>query len=171
MKLLISCLSNTSHLPIATLKMPNGRTYCVNDVRLVQAVQRNAKTISFDPILTTVAERLAGIGGDSLQVLREMENGGAGAHRKLVHAMSPSLTGRGLDLMNVPTLKVLENYINELVEKPEKFDLWKWTRHVISIASTEGVYGPENPYRIENFKYEDTFWSVSIFCIQLILPL
>lgn len=136
--------------------MPNGRTYVVNSTKLVTAVQRNAKTISFDPILTIVAQRLAGIGGPSLEILRELENGGEGAHRKLVHSMSPSLTGPGLDLMNIPMLANLQKYTDELATKKDAFSLWKWTRHVISVASTDAVYGPENPYTRDD--YEETFW-------------
>jgi hypothetical protein len=143
---------------ICTLAMPYGRTYVVNSTKLVSAVQRNAKTISFDPILTTVAERLAGITGPELEALKEEETGGGGAHRKVVHSMAPSLIGLGLDAMNKAMLANLENFINALETQDQAFDLWAWTRHVISIASTDAVFGPENPYAKDN--YEQTFWYV-----------
>ncbi|PCH00164.1 Cytochrome P450 [Penicillium occitanis (nom. inval.)] len=145
---------------ICTLAMPYGRTYVVNSTKLVSAVQRNAKTISFDPILTTVAERLAGITGPELEALKEEETGGGGAHRKVVHSMAPSLIGLGLDAMNKAMLANLENFINALETQDQAFDLWAWTRHVISIASTDAVFGPENPYAKDN--YEQTFWEYEL---------
>ncbi|EXJ89429.1 hypothetical protein A1O3_02496 [Capronia epimyces CBS 606.96] len=152
-------LCRNNDLPIYTINMPNGKTYVAGSTQIVTVIQRNAKTLSFDPILTIVAERLGGITGRHLHILREIESGGDGAHRKLVHAMSPSLTGRGLDMMNTPMLKDLEGFLNELEGQHVAFDLWKWTRHVISISSTDAVYGPENPYRIDNDQYEANFWT------------
>ena len=35
-------------------------------------------------------------------------------------------------------------------------DLWEWVRHAITMATTESVYGPLNPYR--DAEVEGAFW-------------
>ena len=41
-------------------------------------------------------------------------------------------------------------------EEGEIMDLYRWTRHAVTIASTDAVYGPSNPFR--DPLVEDGFW-------------
>lgn len=124
---------------------------------MVSAVQRNHKIISFDPFLTAAANRMAGIKGAGLTLLRECENGGRGINNEVLHSMHPALLGSGLDKMNTIMIKYIQTSIDELAQSHNTpFDLHTWCRHAITIASTESVYGPLNPYRSK--VVEDALW-------------
>jgi hypothetical protein len=124
---------------------------------LVLAVQRNHQVISFDPFLTSVADRLAGIKGHGLDILRETQAGGEGAYSDILHVMHSALLGSGLDEMNEKAIKSLKFSIDELASRPDTpLDLYSWCRHAITVASTDAVYGPLNPYKDKMI--EDLFW-------------
>lgn len=134
-------------LPAYTLDLFYVKLYVVNSASLVAAVQRNHKTISFDPFLTAAANRLSGITGDGLKLLQETENGGGGINNKVLHSMHPALLGSGLDIMNKNMIKILKASIDELEPDQTSIDLHLWCRHAIAVASTDAVYGPLNPYK------------------------
>lgn len=130
--------------------------YVLNSSRLVSAVQKNHKIISFDPFLTSAANRMAGIDGDGLELLREPKSGGEGINNKVLHSMHPALLGPGLDKMNKTMIKNLKRSIDEMGNEPEGFDLHIWCRHAVTAASTDAVYGPLSPYKDQNI--QDSLW-------------
>jgi hypothetical protein len=134
------------------------KTYVINTAKLVSAVQRNHRTISFDPFLTAAAERISGIKGKGLKLLQETENGGRGLNNAVLHAMHPALLGSGLDTMNKNMIVNLQTSIDNLATQHGVIDLHLWCRHAITIASTDAVYGPLNPYKSQ--VVQDSFWYV-----------
>lgn len=124
---------------------------------LVSSVRRNHRTLSFDPLFTSAAERVAGIQGPGLELLREKASGGQGLGEETVHAMHPLLLGDGLDQMNERMINYLKKSIDELASYPSKrIDLFEWCRDAMTIASTDAVYGPLNPYKSRTV--QDAFW-------------
>lgn len=135
------------------------KTYVITTAELAAAVQRNSKTISFDPLLVAAAQRLAGITGPGLKLLDDKSNGGGDVSKEILHAMHPALLGENLDEMNRNMIGKLEVFLDELqaiATKAEAIDLHDWCKHAITVASTDSVYGPLNPYRVEGI--EDAFW-------------
>ncbi|KAL5337120.1 cytochrome P450 [Aspergillus crustosus] len=148
-------------LPILSIDLILTKIYIVASPTLLQAVQRNTKTITFDPFVTFAAERVAGIKGPGLEALREKSAGGGGVNQAVVHAIHPTLTGKPLDRMNEKMVKLLTPLVDELAGK-ETVDLYGWCTKAITVASTEASYGPLNPYR--DPKIVDAFWYVSLPC-------
>ncbi|RAK95226.1 cytochrome P450 [Aspergillus ibericus CBS 121593] len=142
--------------PICTLDLVFSKSYLVTSPPLVQAVQRNRKSLSFDPFVSMTLERMAGIRGPVLEQFREKESGGQGLGHDVVHAMQPTLSGRGLDVMNERMAQMLRPRLDELVRLPT-IDLFDWCRRVITAASTDASYGPLNPY--QDPRVEDAFWD------------
>jgi hypothetical protein len=133
------------------------RIYVINTSKLVSAVQRNHRYISFDPFLRVAAERVSGIVGKGLRLLiQEPENGGHSLNNALLHAMHPALLGSGLDGMNRNMTGNLQASIDSLAAERAPFDLHMWCRRVITIASTDAVYGAMNPYKSQ--EVQDAFW-------------
>lgn len=67
--------------------------------------------------------------------------------------------GEGLDYQNLRTANTLIAEIDKVVknrEGEEPIDLYEWIRRVISLASTDGVYGATNPFR--DSAVLDAFW-------------
>lgn len=143
--------------PIFTLDVLANRIYVVKSARLVTAVQKNHKCISFDPFLTAAANRMAGISGSGLKLIQESRSGGRDLNNKVLHAMTPSLLGKGLNHMNRTMLSNIEPLIEKLVlSTNDPIDLHKWCRHVITTASTEAIWGSKNPFRSK--KIVEDFW-------------
>ena len=130
----------------------------ITSPNLVAGIQRKSRLISFDPFPTSAAERLAGITGSGLQLLRETRAGGHGLGLNVLHAMGPALLGDGLDRMNINMVMTLKSSIDELGSTGAyiPFDLYAWCRQALTIASTEAVYGPLNPYK-SGF-IQEAFW-------------
>lgn len=97
---------------------------------------------------------MAGINGEGLQ---ETENGGGGVNNKVLHSMHPALLGPGLDRMNSTMINNLQISVDKLESQHNfSFDLYTWCRHTISVASTDAVYGPLNPFK--SGEIEPAFW-------------
>jgi hypothetical protein len=133
------------------------KTYIVNSPSLVAAIQRNHRVISFDPFLTGAAHRMAGVGGQGLELLREEQNGGQGINNKVLHSMHPALLGSGLDRMNERMIQFLKHSLDDIgLSGSVPIDLHAWCRHAITVASTDAIYGPHNPYKKPEI--EEALW-------------
>lgn len=53
----------------------------------------------------------------------------------------------------------LDQELDATGEGVRVLDLHGWVRHLISLASTDAVYGAENPFRRDR-RVEDGFWYV-----------
>ncbi|KAL4911366.1 hypothetical protein BDW74DRAFT_184739 [Aspergillus multicolor] len=143
---------------IFTINLLGNRQYIITSPSLMQAVQRNKKTLSFAPFVPFTAERLAGIHEEGMKLLRDKESGGAGLSSTTVHAMEKTLIGRPLDAMNEKMAKSLAPLVDELAttHNGKTVDLYAWATRAITSASTVANYGPANPY--SDPAIAETFW-------------
>ena len=147
-----------SDKPIFTLNMFFNKAYIVSSTELMQAVQRNHKTLSFEPLLTFSASNMAGIKSKkTINLLREEASGGEGLNQKIMHAMYPKLIGEPLDRMNLRMIRLLRASLDQLGES-STVDLYRWCRDAITAASTDATYGPLNPY--SDKEVSEAFWCV-----------
>ena len=131
--------------------------YAIKSGKLVSAVQRNHRFLSFDPLLTQSAKRIGGVTGDGLKLLQEKRGGGGGLNQEVVHAMHPALLGPGLDQMNQKMISGLCASFDALSGNGvNTLDLWEWCKHSITIASTRAVWGPKDPFESETLR--SAFW-------------
>lgn len=142
--------------PIIGLDMFFTKFYVITSPDLMQAVQRNAKTLSFEPLLLFSSKNIAGIRNQkTLDILKEKENGGQGLGPKIMHAMTPTLTGKPLDVMNMKMIQLIQPFIEKLGDM-STFDLYEWCKEATMAASTEATYGPMNPYKEKEI--QDAWW-------------
>ncbi|CEJ57042.1 hypothetical protein PMG11_05750 [Penicillium brasilianum] len=143
--------------PIISLDMLFTKFYVITSPDLMQAVQRNAKTLSFEPLLLFGARNISGISNPkALDILRETDAGGQGLGTKIMHAMTPTLVGRPLDQMNIQMIRLIQPFIENMGETPT-FDLYEWCKDATMAASTEATYGPMNPYKDKDI--QDAWWD------------
>ncbi|KAI9708409.1 MAG: hypothetical protein M1828_002998 [Chrysothrix sp. TS-e1954] len=145
--------SRVPDLPIFTISLFfSFKAYVVTSPLLVAAVHRHYKSLSFDPLLEHTAKRLVGMSKDGLQKLTTM-----GVPEKLFKNVHPAmLPGLEMDHMSRVMLTRLENALNTLAEQvaqdeSKSLDLYRWTRQTIGLASTDAVYGPQNPFQDPKF--------------------
>ena len=76
-----------------------------------------------------------------------------------VHATALS-TGPSLDRLNLVTAQEMLRRVGDLASESSKahvqIGLYDWLKHAVTIAATEGFYGPKNPYR--DPQHEKDFW-------------
>lgn len=149
--------------PIFALDMLVNKFYIVSSPELMQAVQRNNKAISFEPLLDFSISNIAGAQDQKILHLMQSGSGGLGHASKIVHALPSTLTGKSLDAMNLRMVKLMRPFIDEM-GKMSTFDLYGWCQETIMDASTDATYGPLNPYADKEvasaFWYEE-LWKVN----------
>jgi hypothetical protein len=133
------------------LRLPGSRIYIVNSTDLIPAVERQARVLDFAPIEARAAINVMGATPAGKEILNQ-EREGVGKHAYAIEfdkAIHPALTpGPNLDVMNrIAVLKVAEFLENLASHKSQTLKLYKWVRENISWATTEAVYGPQNPFR------------------------
>lgn len=123
------------------------RVYVIKSPKLVSAVRRSHRTMSFDPLVTRTAKCVGGIKGPGLQLIREKASKGQGLGHHTVLSLRPTLLGEGLDHMNNKMVECLQKSVQEIKYHQGTVNLYDWCSLAITTASTEAVYGPLNPYR------------------------
>ena len=128
------------------------------------AAERNSKTISFAPYVVLFARRVllpSKQGEDALAENLNGEQGDWGCRIETFKAMHSAMSpGVDLDRMN-ETLLGNACRLLDLSSGDNKFrpiELFAWTRHIVSLAVTEALYGPSNPFR--DSEVEAGFWYV-----------
>ena len=147
--------------PIYTLGMLNGRTYIVNSPDLITAIQRAPKSFSFDPIITSISERLSvpsKHGIDAVRYQPHGDNGERGITHDTISAMRTTLSpGAILDEMNEKMLANVSAMLDGLdCAEGMVTNLFEWARHIITRASTNAFFGPLNPFKPPEI--EEAFW-------------
>ncbi|KAL9605500.1 MAG: hypothetical protein Q9179_001306 [Wetmoreana sp. 5 TL-2023] len=158
-------LLSTKHpLPVFTLQTLGKRIYVVNSPDLISAVQKDAKVLSFSPFVSWMSPRIFDVGEEAVAIINENMDGAKGHYgllpeisRGMHNALAPS---DSLDWMTRTMLTKLQEYIDPLGTGKGGMDihLYKWVRRAFTVASTEAVYGPKNPFNHKP-ELEDAFWD------------
>lgn len=154
--------------PIYTLAMPGGsKIYVITSIDLIGAVQRVPKILAFAPIEAKFAMTICASSKEANRILNMNINGDEGDwgfsmdyHRSLHPSLAP---GPGLDAMNRVMIKNITISLDHLypsindVNGPvgKRIGLMKWLRHETTLATTNSVYGPLNPFK--DPKVEEAF--------------
>ncbi|KAL8801097.1 MAG: hypothetical protein Q9182_004690 [Xanthomendoza sp. 2 TL-2023] len=167
-------LSTKYPLPVFTLQTLGRKVYVVNSPDLISAVQKNAKVLSFDPFVSFISPRIFDAGDHAMAIVNDNIDGEKGqwgllpdVSRGMHTALAP---GESLDWMTRTMLSKLEEYVEPLGENDGgvEIDLYRWVRKAFTVASTEAVYGPKNPFN-HNPELEDAFWDFESNITMIIL--
>lgn len=159
--------SEYKDFPIYTLQILNGRMYVVNDAYLASAVQRRTDAFSFDPFMVMAAEKLAGTTPEVSAIVRHDIASGShgqglvGGARDRLHRILNSSSD--LELMARDMFQHISVHINQLEHEAEvdgsHVDLSSWVKKAVSLASTNTIYGPKNPFSVDP-EVCAAFWCV-----------
>ena len=146
--------------------MPGQKIYVITTPELIQAVQKQPKTLAFPPIEATFARNVCGPSdaGHSIVVKSlNCDEGGGGLSVELYAAMRLALKpGPDLDRMNRVMIKIISESLDQLTSSATeqiRIKLGSWLRVVVTTATTDSVYGLQNPFREQ--AVVDGFWYVS----------
>ncbi|KAL9131944.1 MAG: hypothetical protein Q9217_000224 [Psora testacea] len=147
-------------LPIMSLAMPGGKMYIASSPETITAVQRHSKTLQFAPFAAKSHRRLFGTSKMAEIIVLNNIDHSAGPwglwHDALGSVHKVLESGEGLDQMNRIMIRNVANSIEALTTKSPT-GLMKWLKHELTFATTEAVYGPENPF--QDSSIEQAFWD------------
>jgi hypothetical protein len=132
--------------------------YIVNSTALIPLLQKQWRTVSFSAIAAD-AGIAVGMSKEALKIMHQdltSEHGFSNSWPQfIIPAMSP---GKDLDAMNRRAVEVLSGEMGALrSEGPTRSGLSEWSRRIMVTATTEAVWGPQNPYRdpaiVEAWRY------------------
>ena len=142
--------SSFSRWPIYTLRFPGVRLYVINSTSLIPAVQRHPRTISFSPIMIRLVSAMVGLSreGHKIASYEPLEDHGftLGIAKTIHGTLAP---GQKLDALNRRTVQCIADSLNKFssANGSRTVKMYEWITHEAMMATTEGVYGPHNPYR------------------------
>ncbi|RYP63194.1 hypothetical protein DL770_009443 [Monosporascus sp. CRB-9-2] len=144
-----SAMRDKYNLPIYTLRMPGSRLYVVNATALIPAVQRQFRALAFTAIESDIAANVGGVSKATHKIIDRnlvRDEGYLMSFPKYIH--SAVSAGPHLDAMNRKSVEVIADSLEAWARKgPATVKMFEWIRHELLIATTDGVYGPKNPYR------------------------
>jgi len=140
-------------LPIYTLRMPGSRIYVVNSTSLIPVVQRQHRALSFTALEANISKDVIGVNAATQAIIGRDVNKDEGylmSFPKYIH--SAVSAGPHLDAMNRRSVEVLADSLDKHAKSSAangglNIKMFHWIRHELLMATTEGVYGPKNPYR------------------------
>ncbi|TVY58901.1 5-beta-cholestane-3-alpha,7-alpha-diol 12-alpha-hydroxylase [Lachnellula cervina] len=169
--------------PAFTLRIFSSRIYVICDPALIQAAYRNTKAFDFGTFVVESSERLFGISEAGMKIMRGETapgydlngpplNGNNGDsflndhHNLMIEILSP---GPALRELKSEVLDRVAGSLDDLGRRG-KVELYEWTRDVLTIASAEAIYGPENPFSSDP-KLVNALWDFESDATLLMLQL
>ncbi|KAH8883488.1 cytochrome P450 [Thozetella sp. PMI_491] len=160
-----SMIAKECKQPIFTLGLPRAKMYIVASPNLVSACDRRSKIVSFAPYVVDFAKRVLVASQPSIDLLSEdllEENGPVTLRPSTMKAMHQSLMpGESLDETTAAVLKHMLAFLDSAGElnDPKGVPLFQFVRQLVTIGSTNAIYGPEkNPFR--DLEVLEGFWAV-----------
>lgn len=145
------------------MTMPGQKMYIVTKPDLIQAIQKQPKILAFPPIEAKFAINVCGSSEEAHKILMKNVDGDDGdwglsmdSYAGMRAALSP---GPGLDDMNRVMIRNIAASLDSLKPSPGscmKIELAKWLRQSVTAATTNSVYGPQNPFN--NLEVAEAFW-------------
>lgn len=150
-------------VPAYTINFFRKKLYIINSERLIPTVHRHSKTLSFNPMVKTMAQSFSGFQAHELAIFdkdvsrtQHLEGLSSATLRSFHAAFSP---GAGSEDLQISMLNHLQRLLGELDNRDmHTLDLYAWVKHTVTQASMRAVYGPGNPFTDQNV--ENAFWQV-----------
>ena len=155
--------SQKMSLPIFTMPVPGIKMYVVTSPELIHLIQKQPKKLSFAPLEAKFACKTLAIsskGTDIVMTNVNGEEGDWGLSMETYAVMRTTLApGATLEELTRPTIQNLAKALNTLIPTgltKIEVRLSKWVRNTVTLATTDSVYGPLNPYQDQEI--QDSFW-------------
>ncbi|KAI0444733.1 cytochrome P450 [Xylaria telfairii] len=156
-------LRDSYKLPIYTLRLPFTRIYVVNSTDLIPLLQKKWRTISFAAIGANIGS-LVGMSKEAIEVMHEDITSEHGFSVSWPRFIMPAMSlGKDLDAMNRAAITVFATETEKLrAQGVAVVGLGEWSRQAMVAATTEAVWGCQNPYRdihvVEAWKIFESSW-------------
>ncbi|KAK1833408.1 cytochrome P450 [Podospora conica] len=143
----------------ATLPILDGKIYVLWDVPLIQSALRH-KNLTFDVLSMEFAQRVFGLSDLAMEKLwgpeHEIETSVAPI---AMHRIKGAMQSQHLFRMNTRALNYVADELNALGPEGLRIpNLYRWLRDFMTMATSDGIYGSQNPVR-EDPSLIDALWD------------
>ena len=142
--------------------------YIITKPDLIQVAQKMPKVLAFNPIKAKFAARMCGVSQKAEALVNENVNGDHGDTGMVMEsfvltkaALSSSTEFDEMNRQSLQEITASVNRLTSLTSKTARVKLMMWLRRNLTTASTNSVYGPQNPFKDRSIA--DAFWYVSKF--------
>ncbi|KAI0153311.1 cytochrome P450 [Xylariaceae sp. FL1272] len=162
----------SSRLPIYTLQLPFVRLYIVNSPSLLQNIHRQPRKISFSTVMVQMASTVTGMSVDSARIIAKDHLQSHGFLHELVSTVRSSLSpgSTPLNMLNRNAIQAIAKSLDMVAtgaETPVKINMYGWIKHQVMMATTEGAFGPQNPFR--DTKIQQAFFAYERGFVRLMI--
>lgn len=140
--------------------------YIVTKPDLIQATQKQPKVLAFPPIEAKFASRVCGVSQEAENIVNDNVNGEEGdtgfsmeSYAAMRAALSPSPEFDEMNRQMIENVAASLDGLKPPTHQSVKLGLSKWFRRNVTAASTNSVYGPQNPFKDQSIV--DAFWYTS----------
>ena len=145
------------------MTMPGQKMYIVATPNLIQTIQKQPKVLAFPPIEAKFANQICGTSAEAHKILMTNVNGEEGdwglsmeSYEAMRAALKPGVALDEMNRLMVDDIAAsLHNLISNANEKVQ-IQLSSWLRDKVTAATTNSVYGPQNPFKAK--RVADGFW-------------
>ncbi|KID84407.1 cytochrome P450 [Metarhizium guizhouense ARSEF 977] len=154
-------IAERTGLPIYQIPVPAGKIIIANTPEVLSSIDKNPKAVAFITIAARVIDRLSGLSALGSKILLD-KTVGEDRWDGYMHAVSK---GVHATLSLGPDLKAVTDRVaydlNDSVKKlhgtTTRINILAWFRHEFGMSSTNGIYGPKDPFK--DPKVEAGFWA------------
>lgn len=136
------------------------RVYVINSTDLIPIAQKQIRILDFAPMEAIVAINVMGSSPSGKKILVRNRDGieDFSYAIKFDEAIHPAVTpGVKLDALNrLAAQKVAEVLETLATQAPRTLKLFEWVKKEITLAITQAVYGPKNPFNDSNI--QNAYW-------------
>ncbi|KAM7189586.1 cholesterol 7-alpha-monooxygenase [Rhypophila sp. PSN 637] len=162
-------LRDTYNLSIYTLRLPFMRIYVVNSTDLIPTLHKQWLSVSFASLTVAVGDTL-GFSEDGMNILKHGVGTDKGFSETWPHHVYPSISpGPDLDAINRKAIQVFADETHKLrTQGSQLVPLRSWSRNAMVAATSEAIWGEQNPYRdpdiAEEWRiFESGFLTLALF--------
>ncbi|KAF2009659.1 cytochrome P450, partial [Aaosphaeria arxii CBS 175.79] len=139
-------LKNQCQMPIFTLRMPFLRQYVITSPALIHAAQRQANALNFGPVARDFGFLFSGLLKSSQETLIKAYAAEGNGFTNIIHEnLKP---GDYLGSVSKDALIALKSTLPSMLDAPKGHtDLYDSIRRPLTLALTDALYGPHNPFR------------------------
>ncbi|KAM0431294.1 hypothetical protein ACHAPT_005265 [Fusarium lateritium] len=139
----LKILFDKTRTQIATLPILGGKLYIVFEGAMIQSAYRN-KNLAFEPFAVEFAQRELALSDEASKIVRETN-----LVPDFFSVITKSMAGEHTHRMNANALRYVSKELEALGgSEPSKVpNLFLWVRDLMTIATTEALYGPDNPIK------------------------
>jgi hypothetical protein len=146
------------------MPMLNGRVYVVTSPPIINLIQRNSKTLAFEPIVVQLTDRIATMDPGTKDIIARYYDSPIKEEKEKslllrMHDFHIVELGPGgfLEELSFTQLSNMAQMAGEM-EDCQEVELFAWIKHMVSESNLLAAYGPKSPFVGRPELVED-FWT------------